>query len=370
VVALIAASIFAAHTVFPGTKRPAPRPPSAPLPRLADGLPGYFLEYPISYLAIAAAQQSAANTGGSPGPAGSRKYENLRIVATATGKVAATVKIPGYVIAIAASRGAFFAAVLSNGVTRFYEIRRVRPGFTTMVLLPIRPDTARIAYMAVSPGGAKLAYSTLVGLGVSAHIQNLVVASTAGGSQREWTTPAGDSTGSMGPINWLADGRTLAFSWLDPSEPGVLSMRLVDTAAPGSNLMAGQAVLPSVYKTRPFQSYSTLSPNGQVVVGEADGSAASHAPKGSLLAIATATGKPTVLYPVSAPGRAGTTGCDTPMWVSNTGSEVLDACIQEVKATPPVRYTVNIVLINHGRATLLPRLNAATEEVTAFPQAP
>ncbi len=55
------------------------------------------------------------------------------------------------------------------------------------------------------------------------------------------------------------------------------------------------------------------------------------------------------------------------MWISNTGSEVLTSCIQEVKATSPIRYTVNIVLINHGRATLLPQLDAATGEVTAFP---
>jgi hypothetical protein len=367
VIALITASVFATHAVLPGSRRPAPGPPSAALPTLADGLPAYFLEYPISYQVIAEAQRGTAYNGSSPGPARSHKYEILRIVATATGKVAATIKIPGYVTAIAASREAFFAAVVINGGARFYEIRHVRPGFTAMVLLPIRPDTARIAYMAVSPGGAKLAYSTLVPHGATARIQNLVVASTADGSQREWTIPASYSTGYMGPMNWLANGRTLAFNWVDSSEPGLLSMRLVDTAARGSNLMAGRVVLPSVYKNRPFESYSALSPIGQVVVGEADGSAASHVPQGSLLAYSTATGQPTVLYPVSPPGRDRTTGCDTPMWISNAGSEVLTSCIQEVKATPPIRYVVNTVLINHGRAALLPWLDAATDEVTAFP---
>jgi hypothetical protein len=51
---------------------------------------------------------------------------------------------------------------------------------------------------------------------------------------------------------------------------------------------------------------------------------------------------------------------------------VLVSCALEVKPTPPAvrAYAVDIVLINHGRASLLPWLNATAEGDTAFPQVP
>ena len=64
------------------------------------------------------------------------------------------------------------------------------------------------------------------------------------------------------------------------------------------------------------------------------------------------------------------TGCySPPVWVSNAGSAVLITCFQgnEFKAVPHERYVVNVVLISHGHATLLPWLNTTAEGVTAFP---
>ncbi len=365
VIALIAGSVFAARAVVPGARSPAP---SAPLPQLADGLPAYFLESPVSYQVIASAERDALSSRGSYIRALLRKDETLRIVATATGKVAATIKVPGYVTAIAASRGAFFAAVLLNGVTRFYQISlddsRIA---TTVTELPIPADTAPVAYMAVSPDAGELAYSTLVMHGKAGGAQDLVVASTAEGSEREWTTPARDSQGYMTSMAWLADGRTLAFNWTgSPEAPAAVSLRLLDTAAPGSDLLAGRAVLPSVYAARAFSYDTTLSPNGQVVVGVANGSAA---PGDSVLAFSTSTGEKTVLYQASTSGDH-ETGCYSPLvWVSNAGSEVLATCFREVKPTPPAvtAYVTDVVLITHGHATVLPWLNATAAGVTAFP---
>jgi hypothetical protein len=370
VIALIAASIFVAHSVMPGTRRPAPGPPSAPLPRLADGLPAYFIEYSILDL-VPFPEPRPANDHNPPIPGRLRSRETLRVVATATGKVAATATLPGYVTAIAASRGAFFAAVIRDNKAGFYEIRLTAShAGTTVTELPIRPDTAPLTSIAVSPDGAKLAYSTVVMHGKAESVQDLVVASTTSGSEREWLTPAQDSQGSMGPMYWLADGRTLAFNWTGSVDtPSASSLRLLDTAAPGSDLMAGRAVLPSVYEARAFSSYTALSPNGQVVVGVASGLASSHPPEDSVLAFSTATGEETVLYRASPNGDHGTGCYAPPVWISNAGSEVLVTCFQahEIKATPPLQYVVNIVLINHGHATLLPWLNATAEGVTAFP---
>jgi hypothetical protein len=366
VIALIAASIFAAHAVVPGARHPA----AAPLPHLADGLPAYFLEYPILDQ-IPGGEPRTANDNSPPIPSQLQSHETLRVVATATGKVAATATLPGYVTAIAASRGAFFAAVVRDNKARFYEIRLKGSRTATAVTeLPIRPDTAPLVFMAVSPDGTKLAYSTWVMHGVSGEVQNLVVASTTDGSQREWRTPAQDSQGSMGPMTWLADGRTLAFNWTASADTSpAASLRLLDTAAPGSNLLRGQAVLPSLYEARAFEEDTALSPNGQVVVGSASGSAASRAPEDSVISFSAATGKETVLYRASINGPHGHGCYSPPLWISHAGSAVLVTCFQahEVKTVPHLHYAVTVVLINHGHATLLPWLNATAEQVTAFP---
>jgi WD40-like Beta Propeller Repeat len=357
----ITGAVIAAHTV-PATRRPAPGPPSAPLPRLADGLPAYFLEYSIG-------QKIEYSTPGLS-RRGLPSHETVRVVATATGKVAATAALPGYATAIAGSSGAFFAAVVKDNLARFYEIRlNDSRTATTVSELPIRPDTAPLAFMAVSPDGTKLAYSTDAASGA---FHNLVVASTTGGSQREWLPPPQDSQGWMGPMSWLADGRTLAFNWAHSQRTvSDAYLRLLDTEAPGSDLMAGRRVLPSVYDAHRLINDAALSPDGQVVAGASNASAANRAPVNSVLAFATATGKETVLYQAS-PNGTYERGCYTPpLWISNTGSEVLVTCFQaEADKTRTPRFVT--VLINHGHATVLPWLNAITDLdwFTAFPPSP
>jgi hypothetical protein len=351
VIAVIAASIFAAHAVVPATRRPAPGPASAPLPFLADGLPAYFVEYPIS----------DSFPPGSPGFPGGR---TVRVVATATGKVAATVTLPGYITAVAASRGAFFAAAVKDNLARFYEIRlNDSRTATTVTELPIRPARSPRVPMAVSPDGTKLAYATHVAL---------VVASTTGGSQREWRPPRQDSQAWIDNMSWLADGRTLAFNWA-PSQ-GTISaeyLRLLDTEAPGSDLMASKRVLPSVYDAHQLLSESMLSPDGQVVVGAANSSDTNRAPVNSVIAFSTATGQQTVLYQASPNGEW---GCySPPLWISNAGSEVLVTCFQgQADKTGTPRFAT--VLIDHGHTAVLPRLSGIAPFYwftdTAFPPSP
>jgi hypothetical protein len=369
VIALIA--VFATHAVMPGAGRPVP--PSAPLPHLADGLPAYFLEDP-AMLSPDTLQPLPVTSG--PVPSRFRSQETLRVVATATGNVAATATLPGYVTAIAASRGAFFAAVVTGSRTRFYEIQ-LTAGYagTTVTELPIRPDPAPVAYMAASPDGAKLAYSTVVGQGGPDLAQRLVVASTTKDSEREWQAPAGSFTGyfggSMGPMNWLADGRTLAFNWIGSlvEAPATMSMPLLDTLAPGSDPMAGRAVPESLFGSfgfPRFADYTTLSPNGRVVVGVASAYPTGLAPPGSLVAISTATGKPAVLLRASGGDRQ--SGCYSPLsWISDAGSEVLATCFQEVKAPPSAVYVVHVVLVSHGHVARLRWLDATAGWATAFP---
>ena len=372
VLVVVAASILVARAVVPGQTVPGAGPPlAAPLPLTADGLPAYFLAIP-SGDQQAGAEPGNQNEGVGPIPRRLSSHETVRVVATDTGKTVATATLPGYVTEIAASRGAFFAAVVRGSAATFFEIR-LNGGrtATTVTELPIPPDTAPLEFMAASPNGSKLAYSTLVMHGASGDVQNLVVASTTEDSEREWTTPASYSAGSMGQMNFLANGRTLAFSWTGPSETSPSSaLRLLDTAAPGSDLLAGRAVLRFANQAGTFDSY-TLSPNGKVVVGTAIGPRTgvvngTRVPFGSVVAFSATTRTPSVLYrPRPAKGEMNYCN-DLPLWISTSGREVLIDCYQqrEVKGAKAV---ARVMLLDNGHVSYLPWLAATGNETTAFP---
>lgn len=362
VIVIVAASILVARAVVPEQTVPGTGPAlAAPLPLTAGGLPAYFLAIPPGDQQ-AGAEPGNQNEGVGAIPRRLSSHETLRVVATDTGRTVATATLPGYVTEIAASRGAFFAAAVRGGAATFFEIRLNGDRTTTTVTeLPIQPDTAPLEFMAASPNGSKLAYSTLVMHGATGDVQNLVAASTSNGSEHEWTTPARYSTGSMGPMNFLADGRTLAFSWTGPSGTSPSSaLRLLDTAAPGGDLMAGRAVLRFANRPGMAEGY-TLSPNGRFAVGVASGRPY-QAVAYSMVVSSAGTRKGAVLYRPKETGADSVNSCNTPpLWISNTGSQVLIECY--ATASPEVR----IVLINHGHVTALPWLDATANEVTAFP---
>jgi hypothetical protein len=375
VLVVVAASVLVARAIVPGQTVPATGPGPAPaLPLTADGLPAYFLAIP-SGDQQAGAEPGNQNEGVGAIPHRLSSHETLRVVATATGKTVAKATLPGYVTEIAASRGAFFAAVVRGGAATFFEIRLngSRTG-TTVTELPIPPDTAPLEFMAASPNGSKLAYSTLVMHGAEGDVQNLVVASTTNDSERAWLTPAQDSQGSMGQMTWLADGRTLAFTWTGSSEASLSSsLRLLDTAATGDDLMASRAVLPVVNSAGTFGAY-TISPNGKVVVGTSGGSGTGavggvRVPPGSVVAFSTATRAPSVLYrPLAgrAKGEAAYCNVSGPLWISNSGQEVLIDCYQQ-REVDGAKAAVHVVLLDDGRVSYLPWLAATGGETTAFP---
>jgi hypothetical protein len=372
VIVVVAASILAARAVVPGQTVPGAGPPlAAPLPLTADGLPAYFLAIP-SGDQQAGAEPGNQNEGVGPIPRRLSSHETLRVVATDTGKTVATATLPGYVTEIAASRGAFFAAVVRGDAATFFEIRlNDDRTAATVTELPIQPDTAPLEFMAASPNGGKLAYSTLVMHGAAGDVQNLVVASTTNGSEREWLTPAQDAQGSMGLMTFLADGRTLAFAWTGPSETSSSSsLRLLDTAAPGDDLMAGRAVLPLVNAAGAFDGY-TLSANGKVVVGITVGGRTgvvdgAQVPSGSVVAFSAVTRTPSVLYrPHAAKGEMAYCN-DSPLWISNSGRKVLIDCYQ-LRVADGAKAAVRVLLLNGGHVTDLPWLAATGGETTAFP---
>jgi hypothetical protein len=96
-------------------------------------------------------------------------------------------------------------------------------------------------------------------------------------------------------MNWLAEGRALAFGWTGPDMTWPSSsLRLQDTAAPGSDLIASRVVLPLVNAAGTFGDGCTISPDGKVAFGVASGPGAGQAAIGSVVAFSAAARKPAV----------------------------------------------------------------------------
>jgi len=365
--AVVAGSVLAATVYGPArTGGKAGNHSSAPpFPTTSKGLPAYFAQTPIG-----------------------SQTRTLRIIATATGNLAAAVTLPGRIATTAASDGAFFAAVTRGSQKSFYEIR-LRPGGrgAGATLLPIPPMTAAIGFIAASPDGSKLAISTFgpprrLPYGVENNIQNLIVASTGTGAERQWVTPPSGRQGSMDLMSWLADGKTLAFGWTGAAEisPST-SLRLLDTTAPGTNLLASRPVLRNFNRAGDF-TY-TMSPDGKVVIGieqclpgcgpGSPGTVQGHRPAlGSVIEFAAATGSPRVLY--QQPPLPGTspryTTCSDPLWISKTGSKLLLYCFQHRPAGPGRSAVTNthVILLADGRvAQQLPWLATTVNDIAEFP---
>jgi hypothetical protein len=369
-VAVIAGSVLISPQFGPAPARTGRAGRSAtvpPLPFTPDGLPAYFAERSIN-----------------------SRSGSLRILATATGKTVATVRLPGRVVAIAASDGAFFAAIAHGPQKSFYAIRLGASGTGARAApLPIPPVTAAIGFIAASPDGSKLAISTFapgvhLSYGAEYNIQNLIVASTANGAERRWLTPAQDRQGSMGVMNWLADGKTLAFTWTGATEISPSSsLRLLDTAASGNNLLASRPVLRTFNQAGDF-SY-TISPRGHVVIGVerclpgcGPGSPGivqgRRAVLGSVVEFSAATGNARVLYEEPPfPGsssRRQDSACNEPLWVSDSGRTLLLYCFQHRPATTTRKAVTltHVIVLANGRVTRqLPWLARTVNQVTVFP---
>jgi WD40-like Beta Propeller Repeat len=70
----------------------------------------------------------------------------------------------------------------------------------------------------------------------------------------------------MGTMAWLADGKTLAFTWTGPAQVSPSTgLRLLDTSAPGSNLLSGAFVLRAYNRAGSFDDYN-MSPDGRMLL--------------------------------------------------------------------------------------------------------
>lgn len=296
---LLATGVLPAAKAHPGNARRPDSPAARPRPATFDGLPAYFL---------ALGYQAAGARPGRGHWAGQLEPQTADIVVTATGEVAATGTLPAGLTRVAAGRnGTFYAAVTSGPATKFYQIRLPASGIVAHVTrLPIpavpagRGPAGQVDSITASPDGSRLAISTDVQHGNTGDVQNLIVASIATGAERRWTIPPQYSGASIGPVSWLAGSRTLAVNWLgfSPAAPPS-SLRLLDTAAPGTDLLSGRAVLPL---NRSQFNDLRISPDGRVAIGIADHPGSlpvvqgRTAVLGSVIGFSARTGQARLLY--------------------------------------------------------------------------
>jgi hypothetical protein len=186
-----------------------------------------------------------------------------------TGKVLGTVHPPAggmrFVSAAAAGddRTFILAAEGASPATRFYELR-LGPGGEPrpLALLPV-PAVAFGDELAVSADGLRLAIAT--GTAGNGHIE---VVSLPTGTVRVWES---SDRGSATSLSWAGD-RWLAFDWSDASRAAQLArqrsgLRLLDTAAPGTDLMSSRLVVSQAARFGSFGGLTSplITPDGSKV---------------------------------------------------------------------------------------------------------
>src|SRR3984957_7518941 len=115
-----------------------------------------------------------------------------------------------------------------------------KPGhLTELAAAPASNETTE--GIALSPDGKLLAVS-LQNDSSPDPVGAIQVLNLATGAIRTWTAPA-RSVYIPGPPSWADGSRVIAFTWLRSTQSGLMSaprrIRLLDTAAPGDNLVAG-----------------------------------------------------------------------------------------------------------------------------------
>jgi hypothetical protein len=277
-----------------------------------------------------------------------------------TGKALSVVRLPGGIdpklseVAAAGNDRTFALALFSFPRTRFY-LMRVAAGGRSARLAPLAipplPAGAVADGISVSADGSRLAVSVQFSGGQRGAVE---VVSLATGVVRMWTTRR---AGLPGALSWADEGRELGFFWQDggPASGSRRTSRsglwLLNTTAPGSNLMSGRRILPALVGSDAVQS-AVLTADGSTVIASVSYNGVDHVSRGTvvggLVELSARTGRPlrTLLAqdaPYSAdPGDPGwyITSCGL-VAADATGRHLLVSCDSFGR-------------LDHGRFTALP----------------
>lgn len=238
----------------------------------------------VSGSAPASLPRFYVTTSSSPGGRGIQAV----VRASASGQVTGTVPVPsalpvewadsgGTFVTAAADDRSFIIGVqggqapTKNGLDlrlfRFAISAAGKPGhLTELAPAPMRNETTE--GIALSPDGKLLAVSLQNDSSPDA-VGAIQVLDLATGATRTWTAPA-HSVYIPGPPSWADGSRVIAFTWLRSTQSGLMSaprgIRLLDTAAPGDNLVAGTVIVPSGMVAAGSIVSALITPDGRDVI--------------------------------------------------------------------------------------------------------
>ena len=223
-------------------------------------------------------------TSSSPGGRGIQAV----VRASASGQVTGTVRVPsalpvewadsgGTFVTAAADDRSFIIGVqggqaptklgLDLRLFRFAISAAGKPGhLTELAAAPVRNETTE--GIALSPDGKLLAVSLMRDSPPDAG-GAIQVLDLATGATRTWTAPA-HSVYIPGPPSWADGSRVIAFTWLRSTQSGLMSaprgIRLLDTAVPGDNLVAGTVIVPRGVVAAGSVVSALITPDGRDVI--------------------------------------------------------------------------------------------------------
>src|ERR1700733_14266993 len=239
----------------------------------------------VSGSAPASLPRFYVTTSSSPGGRGIQAV----VRASASGQVTGTVLVPsalpvewadsgGTFVTAAADDRSFIIGVqggqaptkpgLDLRLFRFAISAAGKPGHLTKLAAdPVRDQTTE--GIALSPDGKLLAVSLMDDDSPADPVAAIQVIDLATGAIRTWTAPA-HSVYIPGPPSWADGSRVIAFTWLRSTQSGLMSaprgIRLLDTAAPGDNLVGGTVIVPSGKVAAGSIVSALITPDGRDVI--------------------------------------------------------------------------------------------------------
>jgi hypothetical protein len=183
----------------------------------------------------------------------------------------------------------------NNAPTVFFKLAfdpATRTAKLTRLTVPEKIRATNLGGVGVSPDGTRLALDFR---------NSIQIVTLATGAVRTWTWPGSGWIGNWKPMgqifSWSADGRYLSFQeWGAPRE--TMHIRVLDTTAPGSSLMAARVIVAYPYRSGVgtlATGNSFLTPEGTRIVTSTSFYPRQSTPAGGYVQIAeysARTGKP------------------------------------------------------------------------------
>jgi hypothetical protein len=270
VIAVITAGALVAS--LPAAHQPTASQPTASQPTVSGSVPASLPRFYVT----------------TSSPADGRGVQAV-VRASASGQVTGTVPVPsalpvewadsgGTFVTSAADDRSFIIGVqggqeptkpgLDLRLFRFAISAAGKPGhLTELAADPVRDQTTE--GIALSPDGKLLAVSLMNEDSPADPVAAIQVLDLATGATRTWTAPA-NSVYIPGPPSWADGSRVIAFTWLRSTQSGLMAaprgIRLLDTAAPGDNLVAGTVIVPSGVVSGGSIVSAQITPDGRDVI--------------------------------------------------------------------------------------------------------